>query len=138
MNKSEDMDLQVYGYIMMGLSLSFPIILYAMMRNVFRYFMDLDTAPIGLLVVLLVLNLGILVCLHISDIRTLREQYGNVDKLLATVLVFQPAYFVCRQDILGRPKKGAIIYAVISTMEIMIVLFACVIACFKDMLSLLW
>lgn len=125
------------GYIMMGLSLSCPIILYILIRNVFCYFLDLDSAPIVPWLLLLVANIGLLFFLHIDDIRNIKKVCGSADKLVATVLAFQPMYFACRQDILGRPKKGAIIYAVISTLEVVLMLVVYVVECFRDVVELL-
>lgn len=137
MVRFENIDLKFSGYIMMGLSLLFPIILYATIRSVFRYFLNLNHVPIVLLLLLLVVNLGVLVFLHVMDIRHIKRVYGNADKLIVSVLVFQPAYFVCRQDILGGTRKGSIIYGVVSTLEIVVVIFAYVFMCLRDVLELI-
>lgn len=121
----------------MGLSLAFPIILYILIRNIFRHFLNLDSVQIVPWLLLLIANLGLLVFLHIDDIYNIKKVCGNADKLVATVLAFQPMYFACRQDMLGRPKKGALIYAVVSTLEVVIVLVVYAVACFHDVLELL-
>lgn len=125
------------GYIMMGLGLLFPIILYALARSVFRRCLDLESMPIVLLFLLLIVDVGVLVYLHVIDYRRLKGVCENTDKLLATVLAYQPIYFVTRQKALGRPTKGAIIYAVISTLEIVGMINVYAIACVRDVLELI-
>jgi len=129
---------RIRGYIMMGLSLLLPIILYVLIRSAFRYFLGIDYMPIFPMLVLFIANLGVLVYLHVIDMREMKQICGNTDKLLATGLVFQPAYFVCREGILGRTRKGATVYAVLSTVEIIAVMMIYVIACVGDVIEMVW
>lgn len=135
--KSADGIWQKMIYIMMGLSLLFPILLYALTRSVFRWFLNMESMSIALLFLLLSMNLGILVYLHVKDYRNLKRVCENTDKLLATLLAFQPAYFWMRQKTLGKPTKGAVVYAVISTLELVGMVSVYAVACIGDVLKML-
>ena len=141
MNKNDNIKIEdvseIRAYIIMGLSLLLPILMYIVIRSVFRNALDLEHTPIMPMLILLLVNLTVVIYMHVVDYRNMKMVCENTEKLLAAVLVFQPIYFVFRQEVLGRPKKGAIIYAVISTVEILGVIVVYAIACVRDVMELL-
>lgn len=128
---------QIRVYIIMGLSLLLPVIMYVLIRNVFCYALGLEYTSIVPVLVLLIANLLAVIYLHVIDYREMKMVCENTDKLLGSVLAFQPMYFVFRQEALGRPKQGAVIYAVVSTLEIVSVISVYVLACVRDVLEML-
>lgn len=134
MGFTEDV-LQIRAYIIMGLSLLLPILMYIFIRSIFRDAMSLEHAPITPVFLMFLLNLLAVVYLHVIDYRNMKEVCENAEKLLVAVLVFQPIYFVFRQEMLGKPKQGAIIYAVVNVVEIVGVISMYVLACVRDVLE---
>lgn len=134
--KIEDIS-EIRAHIIMGLSLLLPIIMYIVIRSIFRNVLNLEHTPIAPMLILLLAVLLVVIYMHVVDYRNMKMVCENTEKLLGAVLVFQPIYFVFRQEVLGRPKKGALIYAVVSTVEILSVIIIYAIACIRDMLELL-
>ncbi len=125
------------AYIIMGLSLLLPIVMYIVIRSAFRSALILPHTPIVPMLILMLADILGIVYLHIVDYREMQVVCDDMRKLLGAVLVFQPIYFVFRQEALGRSKKIAIAYAVISTVEVLGVISVYVIACVKDVIEML-
>lgn len=139
MNANENVENVSEGraYLIMILTLLFPIILYIVIRSAFRSVLSLAHTPIVPMMIFLVANILSIVYLHVIDYREMKAVCGDTGKLLAAVLLFQPIYFVFRQELLGRSKKIALAYAVISTAEVLGVISVYVLACVKDVMEML-
>ncbi len=128
---------QIRAYFIMGLSLLLPILVYVFIRGIFCDVLHLNHPPMIPVFLMMIANLLAVVYLHLLDYRYMKEVCGNVDKLLSTVFIFQPLYFVFREEMLGKSKKVSIIYAVVSVAEIVLVLGMYVWSCVRDVLEML-
>ncbi len=128
---------EIRAYIIMGLSLLLPILLYIVTRSGFRSVLSLAHSPIIPMLILLLANVLAIVYLHVVDYREMQMVCGDTRKLLGAVLLFQPVYFVFREEMLGRSKKMAIVYVVVSTIEVLGVISMYVLACIRDVMEML-
>ncbi len=127
----------IRAYIIMVLSLLLPIVMYIVIRGAFRSALSLAHTPIVPMLILMLADILAIVYLHMVDYREMQMVCDDTRKLLGAVLVFQPIYFVFRQEALGQSKKVAIAYVVISTVEVLGVISVYALACVKDVMEML-
>ena len=123
---------QVRMYIMMGLGLIFPIILYCAFEISWKnVFMCRENSIADIVVIALIVEI-IKLILYIVDIVKVAAATDKVAMLIVLFFFCQPAYFVYRQTILKQSVPGSIVYLIVGILEPVLLIIGFVFGVFYD------